>query len=193
MGRAMTSTFITELPLRVTPKQESTLQVRFEFARQLYNACLGEGFRRLDRMWQSKAYQSARYIPKGEDHKKERSQAFGEARKTYEFSDYGLQSYAATIKIGWIGSSVVQKVATRAFNSVSQYAFGKRGKPRYKGREQFDSVEGKQNTVLSWNDKDVVWGGMVLPAILPNENRKGNDVIQHGLQSPPKICQACAA
>ena len=186
MGRTMTTSFITEIPLQVTPKQESTLQVRFEFARQLYNACLGEGFRRLDRMWQSKAYQSARYIPKGDEHKKERNQAFGEARKTYEFSDYGLQSYAATIKIGWIGSSVVQKIATRAFTSVSQYAFGKHGKPRFKGREQFDSVEGKQNTVLSWNDKDVVWGGMVLPAIFPNSKRKGKDVIQHGLQSPLK-------
>ena len=186
MGRMKTSSFITELPLRVTPKQESTILVRFEFARQLYNACLGEGMRRLDWMRQSKAYQSAGYIPKGDTHKKERNLAFVEARKTYEFRDYDLQAYAATIKIGWIGSSIVQKIATRAYHSVSQYAFGKRGKPRFKGQGQFDSVEGKQNTVLSWNDKEVIWGGMVLPAIFPNQKRKGNDVIEHGLHAPLK-------
>lgn len=186
MGRDTTPSFITELRLQVTPKQESTILIRLEFARQLYNACLGEGLRRLALMRQSKAYQSARYIPKDKAHSKQRNQAFGEARKSYQFSDYDLQAYAATIKIGWIGSSVVQKVATRSFGAVSQYAFGKSGKPRFKGRGQFDSVEGKQNTVLSWNRKEVVWGSLVMPAIFPNPKSKGNDVLNHGLNAPLK-------
>ncbi len=67
MGRITSPSFIAELPLRVTPKQESTILIRFEFARQLYNACLGEGLRRLALMRQSKAYQSARLIPKDDD------------------------------------------------------------------------------------------------------------------------------
>ena len=186
MGRPTKPSFVTEIPLRVTPKQESTILVRFEYARQLYNACLGEGLRRLALMRQSKAYQSARYIPKDEKHTKERQVAFGEARKASGFREYDLHAYAATIQIGWIGSSVVQKVATRAFGAVSLYAFGKRGKPRFKGRGQFDSVEGKQNTVLSWNGKEVVWGGLVMPAIFRDPKRKGNDVINHGLTAPLK-------
>jgi len=186
MGRDTKPSFITELPLEVTPKQESSILVRLEFARQLYNACLGEGLRRLALMHQSKAYQSAQYIPKDEKHKKERQVAFGEARKTHGFREYDLHAYAATIQIGWIGSSVVQKVATRAFDAVSMYAFGKRGLPRFKGRGQFDSVEGKQNTVLSWNGKEVVWGGLVMPAIFLDPKRKGNDVINHGLAAPLK-------
>ena len=72
------------------------------------------------------------------------------------------------------------------FGAVTRYAFGQGGKPRFKGCGQFDSVEGKQNTVISWNGKEVVWGGLVLPAIFPNPTRKGNDVIQHGLNSPLK-------
>jgi len=97
MGRSKTSSFITELPVRVTPKQESTILIRFEFARQLYNACLGESLRRLELMGQSKAYQSARLIPKGDEHKDERRRAFDEIRKTHKFRDYELQAYAATI------------------------------------------------------------------------------------------------
>ena len=148
MGRITSPSFITELPLQVTPKQESTILIRFESARQLYNACLGEGLRRLALMRQSKAYQSARLIPKVD-----RKRAFDEVRKTHKFRDYDLQAYAATIKMGWIGSQVVQTVATRAFRAVFQYAYGKGGKPRFKGRGKFDSIEGKQKAVVQWNGK----------------------------------------
>jgi len=187
MGRITSPSFITELPLRVTPKHESTILIRFEFARQLYNACLGEGLRRLALMRQSKAYQSARLIPKDDDHKDERKRAFDEVRKTHQFRDYDLQAYAATIKIGWIGSQVVQTVATRAFRAVSQYAYGKRGKPRFKGRGQFDSIEGKQKAVVQWDGKALRWGGLILPAIFPKEGRKGNDVIEYGLNARLKF------
>lgn len=186
MSRRTTPTFITELPLRVTPKQETTILVRLEFARQLYNACLREALCRLGRLRQSKSYQSACYIPKSESHRKERAKAFAEARKEFGFREYDLHAYAATIQIGWIGSSVVQTVASRAFRAASQYSFGKRGKPRFKGRGQVDSVEGKQNIVLSWNGKEVLWGGLALSAIFPNEHRKGNDVLEHGLNAPLK-------
>ena len=187
MGRITSPSFIAELPLRVTPKQESTILIRFEFARQLYNACLGEGLRRLALMRQSKAYQSARLIPKDDDQKDDRKRAFDEVRKTHKFRDYDLQAYAATIKIGWIGSQVVQTVATRAFRAVSQYAYGKRGKPRFKGRGQFDSIEGKQKAVVQWDGKALRWGGLILPAIFPKEGRKGNDVIEYGLKARLKF------
>jgi putative transposase len=63
MSRATSAAFVTEIPLRVSQKQETTILVRFGFARQLYNACLGESLGRLNLMRQSKAYQSARYVP----------------------------------------------------------------------------------------------------------------------------------
>jgi hypothetical protein len=138
-------------------------------------------------MRQSKAYQSARFNSKGDDHKDERQAAFDGVRKAQEFRDYDLQAYAGTIKIGWIGSQVVQTVAARAFKAVSKYAFGKSGQPRFKGRGQFDSVEGKQKAVIQWNGKAVTWGGLVLPAIFPKEGRKGNDVLIHGLRARLKF------
>ena len=186
MSRDTIPTFVTELPLRVTDKQASTMLVRFDYARQLYNACLGEGLRRLALIRQSKAYQSACYIPKTEAHKKERTEAFGAIRKEYKFTDYDLQDYGGTIKLGWIGSSVVQKVATRAFNAVNRYSFGKAGRPRFKSHDQFDSLEGKQNSVISWNGLTVTWGGLVMIVAPFSVDSKANDVLMHGLDAPVK-------
>ncbi len=38
----------------------------FGAARQVYNACLGESLKRLDLLCQSKAYQAARKMPRGQ-------------------------------------------------------------------------------------------------------------------------------
>ena len=76
-----TSSFITEIPLKISPSIERTLPhywdfqgslARFEAGRQLYNACLSEALRRKDLMQQSKAYQATRKLPFGI----ERQQAF---------------------------------------------------------------------------------------------------------------------
>ncbi|WP_317705062.1 zinc ribbon domain-containing protein [Methylomarinovum caldicuralii] len=47
-----------ELPLRVDGAADRTLKARFEAARQVYNACLGETLRRLDRMQSSEDWQA---------------------------------------------------------------------------------------------------------------------------------------
>ena len=63
------SSFVYTLPLKVSRKEEKVLNKRFDAARQLYNACLGESLRRLDLMRQAKTYQYARKCKK----KKERN------------------------------------------------------------------------------------------------------------------------
>ena len=70
--KSSTPSFILELPVKTDDSQTRILQKRFEAARQIYNACLGESMRRLNLIRQSKTYQKARKIPKG----KERSQLF---------------------------------------------------------------------------------------------------------------------
>jgi hypothetical protein len=85
-------------------RQEAAILVQFGTARQLYNACLGGLVRRLNLMRQSNTYQSARYIPKDEEHKKERSEEFGEARKQVAFSD--AYTKKAGEKLGWMGLTI---------------------------------------------------------------------------------------
>jgi hypothetical protein len=61
-------------------------------ARQLYNAILSEGQRRLRRMRADPAWQAARAIPR--IHKHERKRAFGVLRGQHGFSDYALHEAA---------------------------------------------------------------------------------------------------
>jgi hypothetical protein len=183
MGRSKTLSFVTEMPLRVSPSQERKLLKRLEAARQVYNACLGEALKRLELLRQSKAYRVARKMPKG----KARSQAFREAEARVGFREYDLHAYAGQFGHSFLGEHLdaftIQKVATRAFRAVREYALGKRGKPHFKGKGSFSSVEGKSNgSGIRWRGDHVEWLGLILPAIIDEKD----PVIAHGLASPVK-------
>jgi putative transposase len=60
MPRKRTPSFILELPLRTSPADERACAIMLDAARNIANAVLGEGLRRLDLMRESKAYQAAR-------------------------------------------------------------------------------------------------------------------------------------
>src|SRR5215472_13865895 len=87
-----TPTFLLELPLAITPGQAKRLCAHLEAARQLYNALLSEGQRRLRRMRADPAWQAARAIPRTQ--KQERQLAFAALRRHYGFSEYALHDAA---------------------------------------------------------------------------------------------------
>jgi len=62
--RTKTPSFITELPLKTTSVHESTILVRLDTGRQLYNACIGEALNRLGLIQQSKNFQEIQKLPK---------------------------------------------------------------------------------------------------------------------------------
>ena len=187
MGRAKTPSFVTELPLQVSSAQERTLLVRLDAARQVYNACLGESLKRLDLLRQSKAYQATRKLPRGskKSHQaKERTRAFGKANAAVGFREYDLHAYSAQFNHCWIGDhldiNTIQTLATRAFKAVQQYAFGRRGRPRFKGRNQMDSIEGKSNkSGIRWREERIEWLGLELVGVIDY----ADPVIAHGLES----------
>lgn len=183
--------FICELPLAATQFDARHLLVRLDCARMVYNACLGEALKRLRRLRESKAWRAARQLPRGprgSDAAQKRTEAFREADKQAGFREYDLHAYAVQFSHSWLGehldSNTVQKVATRAWIAVRDYALGKKGKPRFKGKGQFDSVEGKTNkSGIAWHDRTVKWSGLELPARVD-----GTDpVIAHGLKCPVKF------
>src|SRR5258708_8813683 len=57
-----TSSFVCEVPLRVSRAQERRLLARLEAARQLYNACLGEARTRVRLVPQAKTVQTPRAL-----------------------------------------------------------------------------------------------------------------------------------
>src|SRR6516225_4465128 len=83
-----TPTFLLELPLQVTPGQAKRLRAHLEATRQLYNAILSEGQRRLRRMRTDPAWQAARAIPRTQ--KLERNRAFGALRGQHGFLENAL-------------------------------------------------------------------------------------------------------
>jgi transposase len=184
------STFIHELPLKVNPHQEVVLLKRLEAARQIYNACLGEALKRLRLLKESKAFQEAKTFP----HKsKQRRHLLKVLNKEFGFTDYDIQSYGIKCKNScWIklhlDTHVCQKMATRAFKAVQEYAFGRRGRPRFKGKNQLDTVEGKSNASgIKWRNSAIVWKGLVLPVILDRKDKHG--VQEHALSCPVKYCR----
>ena len=197
MARNKTPTFITRIPLQATPGDERTLLKRLEAARQVYNACLGESLKRLELLRQSKLYQAAKKLPKGpkgSPQAKARAAAFRKANAAVGFREYDLHGYATQFNHCWIGdhldANTIQTVATRAFGAVRAYALGKKGRPRFKGKDQFDSVEGKTNRQgIRWRGDHVEWLGLTLPAIIDPDD----PIIAHGLNSPHQVCPVGAA
>ncbi|NMP24100.1 RNA-guided endonuclease TnpB family protein [Sulfobacillus harzensis] len=182
--RATTPSFVCEVPLRVIPTQEDTLQTRFEAARQLYNALLGEALKRLRLLQQSRAYQTARRLARTQP--KQRAAAFARARQAVGFTEFALSQYATAIHQSWIGDHVDavigQTLTKRAFQAVNRMALAQAKKVRFKGQRglhQISSLEGKSNAAgLRWRNDALHWGDLILPMV-PHADR--DPVIAYGL------------
>ena len=168
----------------ISPADEAVLLQRLEAARFMYNACLGEAFRRVKLIRQSKNFNQARSLKASNP---QRKVLFKLVRERYGFSEYALHSYSTTIKHSWIGdhidSNTAQKLATRAYKAVEKVLFGKAKKVRFKGKNQMDSIEGKSNkSGIRWKGRLVEWSGLQLTALITDND----PVILHGLNSKVK-------
>lgn len=182
----MSESFIFEVPLFTAHSDERSLDIRLDIGRQIYNACLGESLKRLALVRDSRDWIRAKTLPKS----KERSVSFRKAIQSYKFTDYDLQNYACHLrKNNWLGehidSSTAQKIATRAFLSAQSYMHGKRGKPRFKGKGQFVSIEGKSNEAgIRFREGYLIWNGLKLFCKFDARDKDG--VEAHALQSRTK-------
>src|SRR6516225_10777324 len=131
-----TPTFLLELPLQVTPGQAKRLRAHLEAARQLYNAVLSEGQRRLRRMRADPAWQATRAIPL--THRQERQVAFSALREQYGFSEYALHEYARQARVSWIADHLdavlAQTLATRAYRALNRVCVGEAHRVRFRSR-----------------------------------------------------------
>ncbi len=175
------SNFIIELPLKISKKLVKILTKRFEAARFIYNAILGESLKRLKLARESKLWQKAS--------KTKDKNLYKQALDKYKFSEYSLHVYVKQIQKEFsdhIDSSTAQKIATRAFLSVKNHLYKKRGKPRFKGKNQFNSIEGKSNiTGIRFKDGKIIWKDLVLDIIYDKDDLFG--VEEHALNSETKF------
>jgi hypothetical protein len=66
-----------------------------------------------------------------------------------------------------LAGHVAHTAATRAFNAILQYAFGKRGRPQFRRRDRYNSFESKEaKSTIIWRDGAVRTAGRVILPIL---------------------------
>ncbi len=205
MARKGTPTFIVDLSLIVSKRDEREMLVRLELARQLSNACLGEALKRLDMMRESLAWVRARAMPKmvGKKPNKTRSTEFRCINHAYGFTPESISAFGTTAKnqARWndgrsraaprIGAHECQRIAERAFSAAEMYAFGVRGRPRFKGKGRpLHSLEGKSSgSSIAWNAGTdcLEWGGLALRAMLPPEGK--DEWLEQALKARTKFAR----
>jgi hypothetical protein len=121
--------------------------------------------------------------------RRRRARAFRRLRTEFGFSDYALQHVAIrTVRhsrwmVEHLGSHEVQKLGTRAYRAANRILLGHGRRVRFKGRRQFDTLEGKSNkTGIRWRGDHVEWRDLVLPALID----RNDPVISHALTKPVK-------
>jgi putative transposase len=182
MPRAKTPSFITEVALVVSSKEDAELLSRFQAGRQLYNALLNEAMVRVNLVRNSPAFEQAKKIAKG----KARNDAFQLAKTQQRYSEFELMSFAtqAASSAKWIAqkvdSATQQKLATRAFQASEKVLFGRAKNVRFKVPNRFNSMEGKSNKQgIRWSENQLVWGKLRAYPIIDESNL----VLMHGLAS----------
>jgi len=190
MGKRSTSlTFLLELPLVVEEGQAARIRAHLEAGRQLYNAILSEGQRRLRRMRADPAWQRARVIPPSQ--KQERRAAFSHLRERYGFSEYAFHAFAKRANCSWIADHLdavlAQTLASRAYRALNRVCLGQAKRVRFKSRGRgLSSIENKRNDtglrfVLQHTEEGkagaLLWNEDRLPAMID----WADPVIRHGL------------
>jgi hypothetical protein len=132
-------------PLDPTPRQERVILVRERACGRVYNACLGEAFRRLERLRPDPGFEKAKAMLKG----KARTEAFVALDKKYGFSASALMSYASGLRVSWVRSPVgaeeAQTAGRDAFKATRRWSLGLAGKPKFRqyNKRKVRSVECK--------------------------------------------------
>ncbi|MBU9724098.1 transposase [Bacillus alkalicola] len=171
MAKAKTPSYVLTLRLKTELYQEDILFKRFELARNIHNACLGELSKRYGALKQSRRYRTVYKMEKG----KERNRLFSELNNEFGLAEYSLHEFVKPMQHQFkknIDAFTSQKIATRAFNAFEKLMFKQGKKVHFKKHGEMYSVEGKSNaTGIRYMDGNVLWNGLVLPTII-----KKNDV-----------------
>jgi putative transposase len=143
---------VAEFPLHTTPADDNTLNKRLEACRNIYNVMLQVMLVLLHKMRQDPDWRIAANMPsKNKEEQKARNAAFQTIKDRYGWKDERFQQIARQHRDAcWIGDHICshdcQSTVTRAFSAVEDYMFKIKGRPRFKTRSRFRSIEGKSNT-----------------------------------------------
>ena len=179
------SNFTLTLELRTEKWQEDILDKRFNIGRQIYNACLGELYKRYNTMTERKEYKVVVNMTKG----KERNRKFQELNKKYGLTEYSLHTHIKPMQHYFkdnIDSFTAQRIATRTFRAFEKYMFHQAKKTYFKKYNELNSLEGKSNkTGIRFKNNELVWNKLSIPVII----KKNDEYAQMALENKIKYCR----
>ncbi|WP_237562785.1 transposase [Bacillus dakarensis] len=174
LAKSTNPSYVLTLRLATEIHQEHKLFKRFELARNIYNACLGELLKRYSTLKQSKRYKSVCRMEKG----KQRNQMFSDLNKEFGLAEYSLHEFVKSMQHQFkqnLDSFTCQKIATRAFKAFEKLLYKQGKKVKFKKYGEMGSVEGKTNsTGIRYKNGNIVWNALVLRTIV-----KKKDVYAH--------------
>ena len=190
-----TPSFILELELKVSKKDEHILNKRIKLATMLYNIALRYSNKRLKAVRADKEYRNLlkeKKKLKKEDKEKRKliNERLKEIEVSYGYSENQAQKFTNKSYKHYgieIGSAVVQKIASRAFKAVEKVKFGKAKKVHFKSiyTDEF-SVENKKNgTNMTYRNGILTWAKLELECKIDENNK----YILEGLKSRTKYCR----
>ena len=196
--------FVHEFELAPTPAQARELDIRLRLGRQLYNACIREGNRRLDHCHADSRWLHAKLMPKGEG----RSAVFDEICREYGLTEAQLVQYvipfsarrSSPVPQPYEGSRVPLRtkhfyehldgkvchgLATRAYKAVVAVLYQK-GHGRARTRHNDEDIS-LPSTSIHWRGDTVEWNSplvrLQIPVSLDAEDCDG--VQAHALAHEP--------
>ena len=192
-----TPSFIIELELKTSIKDEHIINKRIKIAVMLYNMALNYSIKRLKAVRADKEYRGLLKEKKKLKAKKNKEQikSINERLREIEVScGYSENQTQKFINKGYkhyddidLGSAVVQKISSRAFRAVEKVKYGKARRVYFKSiyTDEF-SIENKENGVnITYRDGNTTWTGLELECKI----NKNNGYILEGLKSRTKYCR----
>ena len=175
-----TPTYVMTLPLKVETWQEHVLEKRLNIGRNIYNACLGEAWRRYKYMTRNPRYWEAIRMPKS----KERNQLLNQFKEQYGVRKFDLNRYVQEMGRKFkrnIGSQMAQNIAERAFQAVEKVMYGNGKKVHFCSVGQFFSLEEKTNKTgfrYFSENKRMEWLGLILPVMMKDQDEYASLALQ---------------
>lgn len=163
MTKKRSPSYILEFELIVrTQRERKVLEKKMRIAKSIYNACLGYCLKRLRAVKADHEYQQLLQEPKSA----KRNRGLREIEWAYGYSEYQTHAFSKDPRAHFgaaLGSSVVQKLATRAFQAVERVHYFKTPKVRFKSKTDEMTVENKSNkSGLRRRDGKIIWGEIAL-------------------------------
>ena len=169
-------TFVCTIPLRATPRRVKTAETRFEAARLHYDACLGECFRRVEKIKRDPRYQQAKAIHARVEGRSnpERSALYGSLRADHGFTKRDLATYGSSLRRDFVrlhvGAQEAQVLAERAYDAANAWFMGKRGRPRFKGKghglHSLIVKDGNGDIKINSDGSGITWAGQTFSFVL---------------------------